>query len=92
MNKEDQRLVESCIDDEEEYPGDPPLYLRQEIRRAMESGDVNTIADRAAMERAIGATCIKGIYLDELDPNAGREQATIVPECGIACEMVEDLR
>jgi hypothetical protein len=48
-------------------------------------------AARAAMERAIGGTCLSGVYLDELDPSAGRKQAPVVAECGIACEMVEDL-
>jgi len=43
---------------------------------------------RALMERRIQATCIKGIYLDELDPDRGREQKPIVEDCGIFCEMM----
>ncbi len=47
-------------------------------------------AERAAQEREIGATCItnngKKIYLDELDPNAGRGQKEVMPDCGIFCQ------
>lgn len=45
-------------------------------------------AKRAAMERAIGGSCINGTYLDELDPEAGRDAGPIVPECGAACELL----
>ena len=45
-------------------------------------------ASRAAMERAIGATCINGIYLDELDPEAGRHEGPICDDCGIFCELM----
>jgi len=59
---------------------------------------------RARMERRIGATCLKQdlvrtddpldetnthkLYLDELDPEAGRDCKIIVPECGAMCEAV----
>lgn len=43
---------------------------------------------RAKMERAIGATCIKGVYLDELDPERGRKNKPIVDDCGIMCELM----
>ena len=45
---------------------------------------------RAIMEREIGGSCINGVYLDELDPNAGRGQPIIVPECGAACELLAE--
>ena len=45
-------------------------------------------ADRARMERRIGGTCINGVYLDELDPEAGRDCEIIVPECGAMCEAM----
>ncbi len=45
-------------------------------------------AQRAAMEREIGGTCIKGVYLDELDPRAGRHSGEIMDDCGIFCEMM----
>lgn len=45
-------------------------------------------AARAALERRIGATCINGIYLDELDPEAGRKEGPIVGDCGIMCEVM----
>lgn len=45
-------------------------------------------AARAQMERAIQATCIKGVYLDELDPNRGRHSSSIVDDCGIFCEII----
>ncbi len=43
---------------------------------------------RAALERRIGGSCINGVYLDELDPERGREQKIILPECGVSCEAV----
>lgn len=45
---------------------------------------------RAAMERRIGASCINGTYLDELDPNAGRNKI-IVPDCGEQCEINQEV-
>lgn len=42
----------------------------------------------AKLERQIGASCIKGIYLDELDVNRGRGSIEVLPECGIGCEML----
>jgi len=43
---------------------------------------------RAIMERKIKATCIKGQYLDELEPDRGRHKPPIVDECGIFCETI----
>lgn len=43
---------------------------------------------RSRMERAIRATCIKGVYLDELDPERGRHEKPIVEDCGILCETM----
>lgn len=40
---------------------------------------------RAEMERKVGASCINGVYLDELDPSRGRGKPPIVPECGAMC-------
>ena len=42
---------------------------------------------RAELERKIGASCIKGIYLDELSPSKGRHQSPIVDECGLLCSV-----
>lgn len=39
----------------------------------------------AVLEREIGASCIKGVYLDSLEPNRGRMDKEITPECGIMC-------
>lgn len=44
--------------------------------------------NRARVERKIGGTCIKGVYLDELKPNRGRKQEPICDECGIFCEFI----
>lgn len=44
---------------------------------------------RAKMERDIQATCIKGVYLDELNPEAGRDTPIIIPDCGIFCELIK---
>lgn len=43
---------------------------------------------RARMERKVGHTCIKGVYLDELDPGRGRHAGPICDECGILCELI----
>lgn len=43
---------------------------------------------RARLERRIGASCIKGVYLDELAPNAGRHEPYILGDCGVLCETL----
>ena len=48
----------------------------------------DVFASRAALERTVGGSCINGIYLDELDPMAGRDCKIIVPECGAMCERM----
>jgi hypothetical protein len=40
---------------------------------------------RCEMERAIGRSCINGVFLDELDPSAGRNDPPISTECGVFC-------
>jgi len=45
-------------------------------------------AARAKMERRIGGTCINGVFLDELDPERGRNAPPICDECGIFCESL----
>ena len=40
---------------------------------------------RAKQEREIGHSCIKGVYLDELDPNEGRMNIEVFPECSFMC-------
>lgn len=45
---------------------------------------------RAKIEREIGHSCIKGVYLDELDPSRGHKQDEISEDCGIACELKWD--
>lgn len=44
-------------------------------------------ASRAKLEREIGRSCIKGVFLDELEPDAGRDDPMISMECGIMCEI-----
>jgi hypothetical protein len=52
----------------------------------------DVFALRAQTERLIGGTALHDkngpIYLDELDPNAGRDEGPIVAECGVACEAL----
>jgi 3'-phosphoadenosine 5'-phosphosulfate sulfotransferase (PAPS reductase)/FAD synthetase len=43
---------------------------------------------RAAQERLIGHSCINGVFLDELDPGAGRYESEPEVECGLLCEAV----
>ena len=42
---------------------------------------------RAKMERDINRSCIKGTFLDELPPEAGRMTEEVMDECGIYCEL-----
>lgn len=44
--------------------------------------------ERAKLEREIGASCIKGIYLDELNENRGRIEDEVMEECGMMCQIV----
>lgn len=44
-------------------------------------------AERALQEREIKHTCIKGVYLDELDPTAGRFEDEIMQGCGVLCQF-----
>ena len=42
---------------------------------------------RAKLERIIGASCINGVYLDELDPKRGRIEDEIEQDCNIICQL-----
>ncbi len=42
---------------------------------------------RAKQEREIGHTCIKGVYLDELDPYRGRIDDEILEDCSFVCQI-----
>ena len=44
-------------------------------------------ARMARTERDIGASCISGVFLDELDPERGRMSEPYVESCGLFCEM-----
>ena len=44
-------------------------------------------AARAKMERDINRSCINGVFLDELPPEAGRMSEEVMDECGIYCEL-----
>lgn len=41
----------------------------------------------AEMERDIGHSCIKGVFLDELTPEMGRGLKEIMPDCGSFCDI-----
>lgn len=42
---------------------------------------------RAEEERIIGHSCINGTFLDELDPEVGREEKEVMEDCSIICEL-----
>ena len=44
--------------------------------------------ERAKLEREIGASCIRGVYLDELEPNRGNIENEVMDECSIICQLV----
>lgn len=41
----------------------------------------------AKVERKVGRTCIKGVYLDELEPERGKHKLPPMPECDLFCEI-----
>jgi len=43
-------------------------------------------AARAMLERKAGGSCINGVFLDELDPEAGRDCKMILEDCGAMCQ------
>lgn len=45
-------------------------------------------ASRAKLERDIGFSITKGVYLDELNPEQGRHDPPITGDCGILCEIM----
>lgn len=40
------------------------------------------------LEREVGHSCIKGVFLDELSPDRGRMEKEIMPDCGVACQLI----
>lgn len=53
--------------------------------------DFPDVFDRMAkLEREIGHSCIRGVFLDELDPQRGRADKEIMPECGILCQIATE--
>lgn len=44
----------------------------------------NRMAD---LERKIGRSCLKGDFLDQLDPNKGHAQKVVMPDCGNFCDI-----
>jgi len=47
----------------------------------------DVFASRAKLEREIGASCIKGVYLDELEPDRGRIEDEILEDCSFVCQL-----
>ena len=41
----------------------------------------------AKAEREVGNSCLRHTFLDELDPNAGRKQKMVMPDCGNFCDI-----
>ena len=50
----------------------------------------DVFASRAKLERKLGCSCINGVFLDELEPDRGRMDMEIMPECSIFC-LLEQL-
>lgn len=44
---------------------------------------------RARQERAIGHSCINGVFLDELEPDRGNMDMEVIPQCSFACMEME---
>lgn len=43
---------------------------------------------RARQEREIGHSCIKGVFLDELEPGRGRMDMEVMEDCSITCQLL----
>jgi 3'-phosphoadenosine 5'-phosphosulfate sulfotransferase (PAPS reductase)/FAD synthetase len=41
----------------------------------------------AEVERKVGYSCIKGVFLDELNPETGRHKLPPMPECDLFCDI-----
>jgi len=41
----------------------------------------------AEAERVVGNSCLRGVFLDELNPEEGRKQKHIMPDCGNFCDI-----
>ena len=39
------------------------------------------------LERKVGRSCIKGVFLDELDPKRGRSTKEVMPDCNLICNL-----
>lgn len=48
----------------------------------------NVFEERARQEREIGHSCIKGVFLDELEPDRGKGNIEIFEDCSIACQLL----
>lgn len=47
----------------------------------------NEFKKMSDLEVKIGASCIKGKFLNDLKPNEGKHEPPIVPDCGTFCEI-----
>jgi 3'-phosphoadenosine 5'-phosphosulfate sulfotransferase (PAPS reductase)/FAD synthetase len=45
--------------------------------------------EMSLIEREIGRSCLRGVFLDELDPESGRHEGPLVPACGATGEGCE---
>ena len=43
---------------------------------------------RVRQEREIGHSCIKGVFLDELQPGKGNMDQEVMEDCGIMCQLL----
>ena len=48
---------------------------------------VNDFNKMVEVEKYVGASCIKGTFLKDLDPKAGIHKPPITPDCGTFCEI-----
>jgi hypothetical protein len=46
---------------------------------------------RAKLERKLNCSCINGIFLDELEPDRGKSNIEIFPECSIMCYLASNM-
>lgn len=59
------------------------MYYWNKIRRDFPK----VFEERAKLEREINHSCINGVFLDELDPQAGKKSEELTGDCSVICYL-----
>ena len=64
------------------------LSFRMTPQEKEDSNFPEVFEQRAKQERLIGHSCIKGIFLDELEPDRGNMNMEVMEDCTISCQLL----